>query len=332
MCLSVQIFSDGLGRDAESIRVAMKVYFNTVGRISPLDLIGAPDFIPRLSRLRVRSTLRFFESAIDEVIAARRRILAAQPDTAPQDILTHLVNALDADAGSRMSDAEVRSNILTFIAAGHETTANLLSWALFLLSQSKTWRERVEAEAVREVDGSSLGLAERLVETRAVVEEAARLYPPIAAISRAALGPDELAGVKVKKGSLVVISPYVLHRHRLLWDDPDAFDPRQFLGEARGKIDRFSYLPFGAGPRICIGSAFALQEATLVLAMALSRIQLHADARPGRVAPAAGDLAAGERVADGDPTQDARRRGRDFCRSAGREDRMARRCAESLAQ
>jgi cytochrome P450 len=273
------IFSDGFGSDAEAIRLAMTTYFNTIGKISPLDVLGVPDFVPRLSRFRVRSTLRFFETEVDRVISARRRILAEQPDSAPSDLLTHLLQALDTASEDRLSEAEVRSNILTFIAAGHETTANTLSWTMFLLSQSPEWRERVEAEVDRELTGSAPGIADRLVETRAVIEETIRLYPPIAAISRVALAGDDLNGERARPGSLIVISPYVLHRHRLLWDCPDAFDPRRFLGDARATIDRFAYLPFGAGARKCIGSTFALQEATLVLAVIMkhSRFQL----RPG---------------------------------------------------
>ena len=260
------IFSDGFESDAEDIRTAMVTYFNTIGKISPLDLLGVPDFVPRLGRLRVRSTLKFFEAEVDRVISVRRRILAEQPDKAPDDLLTHLLEALDPAREDRFTESEVRSNILTFIAAGHETTANSLSWSMFLLSQSPAWRERVQAEAHRELAGPVAGIADRLVETRAVVEEAIRLYPPIAAVSRVAIGDDDLNGERVRPGSLIVISPYVLHRHRLLWDSPDAFDPQRFLGSARAKIDRFAYLPFGVGPRKCIGSTFALQEATLVLA------------------------------------------------------------------
>ncbi|MDB5639565.1 MAG: cytochrome [Bradyrhizobium sp.] len=273
------IFSDGFGSDAEAIRLAMTTYFNTIGKISPLDVLGVPDFVPRLSRFRVRSTLRFFETEVDRVISARRRILAEQPDSAPSDLLTHLLQALDTASEDRLSEGEVRSNILTFIAAGHETTANTLSWTMFLLSQSPEWRERVEAEVDRELTGSAPGIADRLVETRAVIEETIRLYPPIAAISRVALAGDDLNGERARPGSLIVISPYVLQRHRLLWDCPDAFDPRRFLGDARATIDRFAYLPFGAGARKCIGSTFALQEATLVLAVIMkhSRFQL----RPG---------------------------------------------------
>ncbi|MGZ3351390.1 MAG: cytochrome P450 [Xanthobacteraceae bacterium] len=274
------IFSDGFGSDAEDIRIAMTTYFNTIGKISPLDILGVPDFVPRLSRFRVRSTLQFFETEVDRVISARRRILAERPDRAPNDLLTHLLEALDTTGADGLTEAEVRSNILTFIAAGHETTANTLSWALFLLSQLREWRERVEAEADRELTGSAGGgIADHLTETRAVIEETIRLYPPISAISRVALGDDALNGEAVRPGSLIVISPYVLHRHRLLWDRPDAFDPGRFLGNASAMIDRFAYLPFGAGPRKCIGSTFALQEATLVLAMIVKHFNF--ELRPG---------------------------------------------------
>jgi cytochrome P450 len=268
------IFSDGLGCNAEELRGAMATYFETIGRIDPLDLFGVPDFIPRLGRLRVRSALRFFDAAIDEIIATRRHRLARDPAGAPDDILTLLLNALDPDTGNSMTEIEVRSNILTFIAAGHETTANCLSWSLFLLTQSPEWRERVAAEAWRELGGPIRGLPDRLVMARAVIEEALRLYPPIAAISRVAKGPDELAGVSVRRGSMVVIAPYVLHRHRRLWNAPDDFDPRRFLEPARATIDRFAYLPFGAGLRTCIGSAFALQEATLALATIMKHFTL----------------------------------------------------------
>jgi cytochrome P450 len=260
------IFSDGFGCEAEEIRAAMSVYFNKIGKIDPLDLLGLPPSVPRISHLRVRSTLRFFETAIDEIIAKRRQRANANAGDTANDILTLLLAALDPETGERLSEAEVRSNILTFIAAGHETTANTLTWSMFLLSQSAPWRTRVEAEAEREMKGPVAGLAERLVATRAVIDEAIRLYPPIAAISRVAMGPDELAGERVRRGTLIVIAPYVLHRHKRYWRDPDVFDPNRFLGQAKNEIDRFAYIPFGAGIRTCIGSAFALQEATLILA------------------------------------------------------------------
>ena len=264
--LEQTIFSDGLGREPEQVRKAMAVYFDTIGRIDPFDVIGMPDFVPRFSRIGVGPVLRFFDSAVDDIIAVRRRHLATEPGAVPRDILTLLLEAQDPETGRGMSEAEVRANILTFIAAGQETTANALTWALFLLSQSPEWNERIAAEADREIGGPVENLADRLPQTRAVIDEAMRLYPPIVAISRVALAADQLAGAQVKRGSLVVIAPYVLHRHRLLWTQPDSFAPERFLGAGRETVDRFAYLPFGIGARTCIGGAFALQEATIVLA------------------------------------------------------------------
>jgi cytochrome P450 len=268
------MFSDGLGRSPEEIRLAMKHYFEAIGRLDPFDVLGLPNWVPRLSRWKVRPMLRLFESAIDAIVSTRRRRIAEDPDSVPRDILTLLLEARDPETGEGLSEVEVRANILTFIAAGHETTANSITWSLFLLSQSPEWRRRVQAEADRELDGDVEGLAERLVETRAVIDEANRLYPPIAAISRAALAPDVLAGEPIRRGTMVVIAPYVLHRHRALWADPDAFDPNRFLDGARERIDRFAYLPFGVGPRICIGATFALQEASIVVATVMRHFTL----------------------------------------------------------
>lgn len=268
------IFSDGLGRAPEDIRMAMKSYFETIGRIDPFDMLGFPDFVPRPTRWKLRPMLRVFESAIDTIISTRRERIAADPASAPHDILTLLLEAADPETGEALSEAEIRANILTFIAAGHETTANCISWSLFLLSQSGKWRERVQAEVDREIGGALDGLADRLVETRAVIDETNRLYPPIAAISRVALGRDELAGEPIKPGTMIVIAPYVLHRHRALWRNPDNFDPGRFLGDARETIDRFAYLPFGVGPRICIGATFAIQEASIVIATIMRNFTL----------------------------------------------------------
>jgi cytochrome P450 len=260
------IFSDGLGCEAEQLRAAMATYFDTIGTIEPLDVFGVPDFIPRPSRLRVRSTLRFFDAAIDQLIASRRSRIKQDPERAPSDILTLLLRALDPETGQAMTEAEVRSNVLTFMAAGYETTANCLSWSLFLLARSPAWQDRVAAEVRAETDTLTSGSVDHLVMTRSVIEEALRLYPPIAATTRMAIHRDTLGNIPIRPGSMVVIAPYVLHRHRRLWDWPDFFDPGRFMGDARAKISRFAYLPFGTGARTCIGAAFALQEATLILA------------------------------------------------------------------
>ncbi len=273
--LARTIFSDGLSSDLDEFRRAMNAYFGSIGRIGALDLLGAPRAIPRPGGRTLRRTMSYFEGVIDEIIATRRRRLDQMPQAeAPADLLTLLLRALDPSTGRPMSLAEVRSNILTFLSAGHETTANTLAWSLFLLSQAPDWARRVREEADRELAAPVEGLADRLVVTRAVVEEALRLYPPIAALSRAAEQGDSLGAEQIKPGALIVIAPYVLHRHRALWQQPDRFDPTRFLPEKRVAIARYTYLPFGAGPRTCIGSSFALQEATLILAVLVQRFDM----------------------------------------------------------
>jgi cytochrome P450 len=275
--LALTIFSDGVGGDLDEFREAMNAYFSVLGRIGVLDLLGAPKFVPRPGHRRLRRTMAYFEAVIDTIIQARDLRLAGLAEhEKPDDLLTLLLRAQDPSTGRQLNPTEVRSNILTFLSAGHETTANTLTWSIFLLSQAPEWRSRVVAEAERELSYPCDDLADRLVETRAVIEEALRLYPPIAALSRAATEGDVLGDMAVKPGSLVVIAPYVLHRHRRLWSRPDAFDPSRFLPDARRGIPRFSYLPFGVGPRTCIGSTFALQEAAIILAV-LTR---HFDMRP----------------------------------------------------
>ena len=253
----------------------MNTYFDSIGRINVLDLLGAPAILRRSGGRRLRQTMAFFESTIDRIIAMRqRRLESAASSPAPEDLLTLLLRALDPSTGRPMSVAEVRSNILTFLSAGHETTANALAWSTFLLSQSPHWSARVREEADRELAGERSGLSERLVVTKAVIEEALRLYPPIAALSRISEHPDTLGSQPIGGRSLIVIAPYVLHRHRRLWDRPDIFDPSRFLGDAKANIPRFAYLPFGAGPRTCIGASFAMQEAILVLATLIQRFEL----------------------------------------------------------
>jgi cytochrome P450 len=190
-----------------------------------------------------------------------------------------MLHARDPETGRPLNSAEIRANVITFMSAGHESTANAIAWTLFLLSQSPPWRERLVAEASRELDGPAETLLDRLVETRAVVDEALRLYPPLAAISRVARSSDDLAGTAIRRGAMIVIAPYVLHRHRLWWKEAELFNPARFLPPARESIDRYVYIPFGAGPRGCIGSVFALQEAVMAVAAIIREFEL--DVAPG---------------------------------------------------
>ena len=263
--LEQTLFSQGLGREPSAFQKAVTSYFDSFGRLDPLDLIGAPAFLPRLGRRRGRPALKFFDTAVDAIIDSRKALLDNGGE-APRDLLTLLLGAKDPETGLGMPEADIRANIVTFIMAGHETTANGLTWALYLLSQSHDWRERAETEADEGFDPGHPASLERCEVLRAVFEEALRLYPPAATLTRQAIADDEILGVRIPAGTVVAISPYVLHRRRGLWDNPDAFDPGRFLGERRERIDRFAYIPFGAGPRVCIGMAFATQEAIVILA------------------------------------------------------------------
>ncbi len=258
------IFSTGLPRDPDALGRAITRLLESIGPIDPLDVFGMPGFVPRIGRLRARPALRFFAEVVDELIARRKSLM--ETGGAPQDLLTLLLAAQDPETGKGLTDLEVKANIVTFIAAGHETTANALTWALYCLSQDEDVRERLEREvdAVASPDGSFD--SERLVVTRAVMEETMRLFPPVPFLSRQALRDDRIGRVKIPRNSTVIVAPWVLHRHRRLWDEPASFVPDRFLPGNREKIVRFSYLPFGAGPRVCIGQSFSLKEATLVLA------------------------------------------------------------------
>jgi cytochrome P450 len=263
--LEQTLFSQGLGREPSAFQRAVSSYFETIGRIDPLDLLGAPAFVPRLRRRRGRTALEFFDSAVNAIIDKRRALLSSGAQ-APRDLLTLLMSAKDPENGRAIAEADVRANIVTFINAGHYPPANALPWTLFLLSQSPEWRERAEADADQAFDADQSVATERCEILRAVFEEALRLYPPAAMLARQAIADDELAGVPIPAGAVITISPYVLHRRKGLWDRPDAFDPSRFLGERRDRIDRFAYIPFGAGPRVCIGMAFAMQEGIILLA------------------------------------------------------------------
>ena len=162
-------------------------------------------------------------------------------------------------------------NVLTFLAAGHETTGNALAWIFYLLALHPDAQEEVRIELARTFPDGTVdreGL-DRLDYTKAVVNESLRLYPPVPFMAREAIDDDDLDGQSVRKGMQVVISPWVVHRHKLLWDAPDAFRPERFLGEAGKSIARGAFLPFGLGPRICIGQRFAVQEILTVMATIL---------------------------------------------------------------
>ena len=199
------------------------------------------------------------------------------------DLVTRLLAVTDPETGRSMSDRDVVDNLLTFLVAGHETTALALTWTFYLLSLHPEIAERVVQEIETVTQGGSLceEHVEALSYTRQVVQEAMRLYPPAPVVVRAAIRDVYLGNELIRAGSPTYIPVYAIHRHQLLWDEPDTFDPDRFAPEAVKARHRYAYLPFGAGPRICIGMSFALTEAVVILATLLRSVRL--ELRPGYV-------------------------------------------------
>jgi cytochrome P450 len=275
--LAETMFSNAIAGGAEAFGKALTRYFETQGKLDPLDVLRAPPWLPRIGRWMAKPAISFFEAQVSAIIAERRALHASGTwRPAKPDLLDALLAARDPETGAGLSEAEIGANIVTFIGAGHETTANALTWALYLVALAPDVRDALEAE----IDAESEDLAaaaispERLTLTRAVIEEAMRLYPPVPSLSRTALADDPAGGrCLIPKGAFVVIAPYLLHRHETLWREPEEFRPERFLPGARETIERFAYLPFGAGPRICIGQQFAMVEAVTVLATLLRRLR-----------------------------------------------------------
>lgn len=262
-------FSGGDAFDRDAVHNAIDDYIAEAGKISLFDIIGAPDWIPRPGRLVSGRALRDMKAVADRAIDAR----AKRGAEGVPDLLDLLLAGEDPKSGRRMNTAELRDNLLTFIVAGHETTALTLAWSMYLVAFDQNIQDAARAEAQSVLNGRAAtgDDVENLPLIRQIVDEALRLYPPAGMVSRTALAHDVLCGREIRPGDTCMVPIYALHRSRLHWDDPDAFRPARFAD--RKAINRYAYLPFGDGPRICIGASFALQEAVIILATLLSRFR-----------------------------------------------------------
>ena len=262
-------FSGDDGFDRQAMHHAIDGYIDQVAKVSFMDIIGVPTWVPRPSRVISSGALKQMKRVADGVIDSRRE--APAPDL--PDLLDLLLDGGDPETGRHMSTAELRDNLLTFIVAGHETTALTLSWALYLCGLDQDVQDRAREEAASVLQGRAATAADcaDLPYIRQIIDETLRLYPPAAMLSRTARSADELCGREVRRGDTVILPIYALHRNQLLWEDPDAFRPDRFADPTQ--IDRYAYLPFGHGPRICIGMSFAVQEAVIILATLLSRFR-----------------------------------------------------------
>jgi cytochrome P450 len=242
-------------------------------RPNVMDFLGLPAWLAGLPRARVAGrTLGEFDAEIDRLT----RLRSGASGGGHKDLLARLIAARDDETGSGMTAKDVRDHVITIFMAGHETTAMAMTWTWYLLSQHPREEATLHAELAAVLGGRTPTDADvgKLTYTRMVIEESMRLYPPVHTISRKALAEDTLSGRTIPKGSTVLIAPWVLHRHRRLWKNPGTFMPERFSAAESATRPRFSYLPFGGGRRICIGAAFAMTEATVLLATIAQRYRL----------------------------------------------------------
>lgn len=273
--VSRSLFSFRLGDHTRSIYQAFKVYQDTLGRLDLMSLLGLPAWLPRPGEGRARHAVSQLEDVVGVIAQSYRQ------RSGHRDDLAELLMGADSTQQEWLGPGELRDEFMTMLLAGHETTASTLCWAYYLLALDPRVRHEVEAEADRELADSrpNPGTVERLQYTRAVVKETLRLYPPIYEFSRQALSDTRLGRQPVAAGSLMVISPWLLHRHRRFWKQADEFLPERFL-DNEDRRQRQCFIPFGAGPRVCPGAGFAMNELVYALAMSARRFRL--ELRPGQ--------------------------------------------------
>ena len=263
------LFSTDLGPSAVGLVSAVVDSLDQVARRarSPLPL---PLGWPSSGNLRLRAALGTLDTRVEEMVAARRRL----PEHG-HDLLGLLLAGAGAELPAGHGPQQVRDQVVTLIVAGHETVASALTWAWWLVAGDRHVARRLSEESRAVLGGRAATVEDypRLVYTRAVLDEALRLYPPAWLVTRRLLTDDVLADQPVPAGSLVIVSPYALHRSPRLWPQPEVFDPERFAAGA-DPLPRYGYLPFGAGPRMCVGREFALVEGVLLLAAVAGRFTL----------------------------------------------------------
>ena len=252
-------------------------------------LVGLPVWAPFPGRARMRRAVKNLRGCVAQIIAQRRQVMATTPPSQAQsdaagdplpdehqraahnDLLARTMNARHPETGATMSDRQILDSLLTFLLAGHETTARALTWTLYLLALAPHWQQRLYDEIRGVVGDAAITGAHlnALPELRKVIKESMRLYPPVPVMTRVPGRNIRIGTLNLKAGTLVIIPIYSVHRHHSLWHDPDRFDPERFDPGREGRFARRQFMPFGAGPRICIGSSFAMIEATTILASLL---------------------------------------------------------------
>ena len=267
--VSRTIFSGALDADRIAHQANVETYFETIGRMDFASVLFLPTWVPTLNAWRGKKALRGFQSVIYRVVADR----IADKNRQGSDLLDRLIKAVDSETGRGLTPDAVADNILTFLTAGYDTTANSLTWTFYLLSLFPEITQRAIAE-IQSVLGDgpvNVPALDRLINCRANLNEALRLYPPVPINTRLALEYDVLAGNPIEAGTHLYVAAWLTHRNRLLWKNPETFDPERFMPGNIEKIPRGAFYPFGLGPRICIGMGFGMQELLIVLATILPK-------------------------------------------------------------
>ncbi|MGZ5047180.1 MAG: cytochrome P450 [Usitatibacter sp.] len=245
--------------------------------------LNLPQWFPYPGMLAHSRAIRALRSHVGALVRARK----AERDP-PDDLMRRLIAARDPETGRGMDDEQVVDNLLTFYLAGHETTAKALTWTLYLLARSPGWTAELEREIGEVTAGEPVGShhVEALVKVQQVLKESMRLYPPVPMMSRQAVADAEIDGHAIRAGTSILLPIYAIQRHAKRWDRPDEFDPTRFSPANEAAIPRYQYMPFGAGPRVCIGMPFAMLEATVILATLLrsARFELARDEEPTPIA------------------------------------------------
>jgi cytochrome P450 len=253
--------------------------FTTALEVTNERIISPLPYLPWLYRLPTRRN-RAFQQAVSTLEGIVRGIIsqrrAQRAGAKADDLLGMLMAASDSDTGDTFDDAQLRDEVMTLLLAGHETTATALAWTFHLLERHPEVEATLHAEVDAALGGRAPTVADlpRLRYVGCVFEEAMRLYPPIWAIPRVPLEEDVVDGYRIPKGDIVILVPYVTHRHPDFWPEPERFDPTRFLPENSKDRPRWAFLPFGGGQRQCIGNTFAMMEAQLILALVAQRYRL----------------------------------------------------------
>jgi cytochrome P450 len=261
------LFSTDVEQDAPAIGAALTLALRWANTFVE-SVLPTPVWVPTPENLRFKRAKKTLDELVLRIIEDRRQTAGRH-----EDLLAMLMDARDEEAQAVMSDVQLKDEVMTIVLAGHETTANALSWAFYLLSRHPAVARRVHAEVCEVLGERAPTLADlpRLAYTKQVIEEALRLYPPVWVFERQALEKDTIGEFGIERGALVGISPWSIHRSTKLWDNPEGFDPERFRPETSAARPKYAYLPFGGGPRLCIGNGFAIMEAQVILAMVMQR-------------------------------------------------------------